>query len=253
MTDLSEFMDGALYDAEYGAGLAGMVAGALRLASDTAGPVLDLACGTGEVALALARAGHEVTGVDLSVPMLTHARTKAGAEGVTWLQADIRTFRTAERFRLILLTGNAVQAMLTDTDQEAVFANIRAHLAPGGIFAFDTRDPAAACPEDEPWEDWNTFAGPGGAAVRVAGEGRWNPATSVMTWRTRRTWPDGRARETRIACRFTPLPDLRARLEEQGLTVRDVWADWAGTPHVPGHHPGAVLRCGATTPGETGR
>lgn len=252
MTDLSEFMDGALYDAEYGEGVGVVVSGVLPLASATVGPVLDLACGTGDVALALARAGRRVTAVDLSGPMLAHARTKAGAGAVTWVQADIRTFQSAQRFGLILLTGNAVQAMLTDAEQEALFANVRAHLAPGGTFAFDTRDPEGTPPADEPWEEWSTFPDPAGVTVRVAGEGRWDPATSVMTWRTRRTWPDGQARGTRIDCRFTPLSGLCARLERQGLTVQDVWADWAGAPHVPGHSPGAVLRCGASPAGGTG-
>jgi len=178
MTDLSEFMDGALYDAEHGKGLSQVAAGALRLASGTVGPVLDLACGTGGVALALARAGRKVTGVDLSGPMLDHARTKAGAGAVTWVQADIRTFQATQRFGLILLTGNAVQAMLTDSDQEALFASVRAHLTPGGLFAFDTCDPGKL--------GWRTNPGRNGAASAIPPE-RW----SVSRDREAGTQPPG--------------------------------------------------------------
>jgi 2-polyprenyl-3-methyl-5-hydroxy-6-metoxy-1,4-benzoquinol methylase len=67
------------YDAFYvgGAPIGGDVAFYERLARDTGGGVLELACGTGRIALALAEAGLEITGVDISEGMLSVARQKA--------------------------------------------------------------------------------------------------------------------------------------------------------------------------------
>src|SRR5947208_17095610 len=53
---------------------------------------LDLACGTGTVALALARRGWELTGLDCSPAMLARAAAKPGAAGIAWLQGDMRDF-----------------------------------------------------------------------------------------------------------------------------------------------------------------
>jgi 2-polyprenyl-3-methyl-5-hydroxy-6-metoxy-1,4-benzoquinol methylase len=82
---MNRFYEGAdslfvrAYDAFYvgGAPIPGDVAFYERLAQETGGPVLELACGTGRIALALAEKGLDVTGVDISDGMLTVARHKA--------------------------------------------------------------------------------------------------------------------------------------------------------------------------------
>ncbi|MGA7267411.1 MAG: class I SAM-dependent methyltransferase [Aestuariivirga sp.] len=113
----------------------------LSLASGKAS-VLDLGCGTGLLAAALGE-GREVFGVDPAAAMLDVARRRAGGQRVTWVEADARTVRLGRRFDLIVMTGHAFQVLLTDDDQRAVCETIAAHLVPGGIFIFDSRNPDA--------------------------------------------------------------------------------------------------------------
>ncbi len=111
----------------------------MQLAED-AGSVLDLGCGTGELAAAISN-GRDVTGIDPANAMLEIARKRCGGDGVTWIEADARTLRLDDRFDLVLLTGHAFQVFLTREDQQAALATIALHLSPGGCVVFDTRNP----------------------------------------------------------------------------------------------------------------
>src|SRR5207248_193839 len=83
-----------------------------------AATVLDLACGTGRVALSLAPAGHTVTGADASPAMLAQARAKAEAGGVSvrWVEADLRALpgpAALGHFRLALCALNSFACLIT--------------------------------------------------------------------------------------------------------------------------------------------
>jgi len=95
--------------------------------------VLDLACGTGSQVLWLARRGFHVVGCDISKSMLRIARRKAPA--VDWRRGDMRTARVG-RFDAVLTISNAV-GHLTKSDFERAMRNVRANLAPGGLYIFD--------------------------------------------------------------------------------------------------------------------
>lgn len=95
--------------------------------------VLELACGTGRVAIRLAEAGVHVTGLDHSPAMLDVARFKSsGMANLDWVQADMRNFRLDRRFGLALIPGHAFQNIHTAADQLDSLACIRRHLTPGG-------------------------------------------------------------------------------------------------------------------------
>jgi SAM-dependent methyltransferase len=113
-----------------------------------AGSVLDLGCGTGQLAVRLAE-GRTVVGVDPAEAMLEIARRRPGGRRVVWVRSDARNLRLGRRFDLVLLTGHAFQVFLTDRAQEAVFSTIAEHLDPAGRFVFDTRNPAAKA-----WREW---------------------------------------------------------------------------------------------------
>ena len=104
--------------AEYG----GTVAGAPH--------VLDAGCGTGRIAIELARRGCQTFGVDLDEVMLAQARQKAPE--LPWLKADLTTVTLNERFDLILMAGN-VMIYLTPGSEADVLANMASHLKPGGL------------------------------------------------------------------------------------------------------------------------
>lgn len=95
--------------------------------------VLEVACGTGRVALRLAQDGVAIVGLDLSPAMLAVARQKsAGLTQVRWVQADMRAFDLGQSFGLVLIPGHAFQNLVTTADQVACLTSIKRHLAPGG-------------------------------------------------------------------------------------------------------------------------
>ena len=90
------------------------------------GPLLDLACGTGRMAIQMAALGYEVVGVDLVPEMIALARQKAVAAGVAvqWVVADARAFRLDRQFPFIFMLENVFQFLLTRPDQEAMLARV---------------------------------------------------------------------------------------------------------------------------------
>ena len=111
-----------------------------RKMAATVASVLDLGCGTGELAVSLAE-GRDICGIDPAAAMLEIARSRAGSEKVDFTLADARWVRLPRKFDLVVLTGHSFQVFLTDADQMAVLATIAAHLHPGGRFVFDSRNP----------------------------------------------------------------------------------------------------------------
>jgi ubiquinone/menaquinone biosynthesis C-methylase UbiE len=97
------------------------------------GTVLEIACGTGRVAIRLARDGANVVGLDLSFKMIDVARQKSSKlENVHWLVGDMRSFQLEETFGLVIIPGHAFQNLNTPQDQVACLECIRRHLNPGG-------------------------------------------------------------------------------------------------------------------------
>ena len=94
-----------------------------------AGRVLDAGCGTGRVAVELARRGYEVAGVDIDSEMISGARAKAPE--LAWHQLDLVVFDLGEVFDAVVMAGNVVLFTAPGTET-AVVARCAAHLAPGG-------------------------------------------------------------------------------------------------------------------------
>lgn len=95
--------------------------------------VLDIACGTGRVAIRLAQSGADVVGLDLSPAMLSVARKKsAGTDNPRWVQEDMRSFDLGDTFGLAIIPAHSFQNILTPDDQVATLQSIRRHLVPGG-------------------------------------------------------------------------------------------------------------------------
>ncbi len=116
------------------------------LARETGGPILELGCGTGRVLLPIAREGVACTGLDGSTAMLDVLRQKLRTEtpppSLRLLCAPMEDFDLGgERFALIFSAFRAFQHLATVDHQLRCLANVRRHLAPGGIFAMDVFAP----------------------------------------------------------------------------------------------------------------
>ena len=219
------------------------------LARETGGPVLEIACGTGRVAIPIARQGFAVTGLDVVPGMLERARGKAAGLPIRWIEGDARAFDLGgERFRLIFLTGNAFQAFLTNADQEALLGRVRAHLHDEGFFAFETRNPRWRTREERDEDpdglfvDLETraeeearpsFTDAEGREVRESRTRTYDHVAQVMHWTSYRRWHEGaqeRTKITRIALRYTFPQELAALLHYNGFSVVQRYGDWDGEP-----------------------
>ena len=196
--------------------------------------ILDLGCGTGLLAAALGE-GREVFGVDPAAAMLAVARRRAGGQRVTWVEADARTVRLGRRFNLIVMTGHAFQVLLTDDDQRAACETIAAHLAPGGTFIFDSRNPAV-----EEWREWTpeasrrTFDHPGLGHITAWNDVAYDPATEVVTYDTAYQSETGQEWRATSRIRFASRETIVARIAEAGLRVDRWLGDWKGKPFAVG-------------------
>jgi SAM-dependent methyltransferase len=117
----------------------------LGFAGRCGSPLLELACGTGRVLLPLARAGYEITGLDVSPAMLEVARAKVEAERlsarVRLVQNDMRDFSLGRRYNLAYVPLNSFMHLVTLEDHLATLSCIRRHLAPDGLLVIDMFNP----------------------------------------------------------------------------------------------------------------
>lgn len=222
--------------------------------------MLEIACGTGRVAIPIARQGFAVTGLDIVPGMLELARSKAAGLPTRWVEGDARTFDLGERFRLVFLTGNAFQGFVTNADQEALLRRVRAHLHDGGLFAFETRNPRWGTREsrDEDHdglfvdletraeeETWPSYVNARGCEVRVSRTRTYDHVAQVLHWTTYRRWHEGaeeHTRTTRIALRYTFPQELAALLHHNGLSIVRQYGDWNGGP-LTATSPSIVVVC----------
>ena len=107
----------------------------VELAGD--GRALELAIGTGRVAVPLAERGVPVSGIELSRPMLDRLRTKAGEDKIPVVVGDMATARAPGEYSLVYLVFNTISNLLTQAEQVACFRNAARHLRPGGRFVIE--------------------------------------------------------------------------------------------------------------------
>lgn len=196
---------------------------------DLAGPapqkILDLGCGTGLLCDAYAAKGHQVTGADPASTMLSVARQKPNGDKITWVACRAQDFASAERYELIIMTGHAFQVLLEDDDILATFEAVRRHLAPGGRFVFESRNPVL---------DWVKLWH-GRQRILAVDTGEVNQTCTVL-WREGDRlsfeWAFAFEDETlvsRSVLRFLARRDIEVLLGKAGLAVARLLGDWDQT------------------------
>jgi len=101
------------------------------------GPALELAIGTGRVAVPLAARGVPVTGIELSRPMVEQLRTKVDAATIPVVLGDMAAATAPGSYSLVYLVYNTISNLLTQAEQVACFRNAARHLRPGGRFVVE--------------------------------------------------------------------------------------------------------------------
>lgn len=148
-------------------------------------PVLELGCGTGRITLALAEAGHRVTGLDISERMLERCNQKRAAlptearERMHLVQGDMTKFDLGEKFRLVIIPFRPMQHLLEVEQQISCLESVRRHLWPEGrrsgerrgrliLDVFQTDAERMHDPEYQKEGPVAEYAMPDGRRVRIA-------------------------------------------------------------------------------------
>jgi SAM-dependent methyltransferase len=140
---LEVYADADFYDQEF-EGRVHEIPFYLARARACAGPVLEVACGTGRLTIPLAQAGIPIAGLDVSPAMIDRAREKSAALrlDIDWRLQDARRMDLGRRFAMIFMATNALQH-LEDLDSLLSFLErARGHLEPKGTLIFDVFNPS---------------------------------------------------------------------------------------------------------------
>ena len=211
------------YDAE-NADLVEDLAAYSLLAERFGGPVLDVGCGTGRVALHLAGQGFTVTGIESSPAMLDRARTKSGIERVTLVEGSAADAQAGDEFGLSILAFSTFQHFHTQDEQMSLLENIARHLRPGGGIALDLSNPVHFFRTDDvpALVHERTFPDPvSGQPVMQQSIVRADRAAQILhiTWVYDRVEASGSI--TRTVCemplRCYTAPEIRLLLERAGF------------------------------------
>ncbi len=185
-----------LYDAQY-AEFSEDIPMWLALARRHGSPMIELGCGTGRVLISLARAGHEIHGLDANPAMLARAASRLDrniANRVSLHDGDLRSFSIPKRFRLALAPLN-VLAELNDAHFAQSLTTIKQHFGSGGVLAMDLPNPVQSMldPTDED-EPLDCFVDPeSGNPIQVSAQQRMLPDSEAVAvlWNYDELLPDG--------------------------------------------------------------
>jgi SAM-dependent methyltransferase len=185
------------------------------------GTVLELAIGTGRVALPLAARGLPVHGIDASPEMIAKLRQKPGGEAIPVSIGNFADVAVEGAFDLVFLVFNTLFNLTTQSEQVQCFQNVAKHLTPHGVFVIEAFVPDVA-----------RFTGDQRVRVVhiaidsvVLEASMHDPVTQTVRYQYLTTTRDG--------TRLSPLPmryawpseiDLMARLA--GLELRERWSGW---------------------------
>jgi SAM-dependent methyltransferase len=189
------------------------------------GPVLELAIGTGRIALPLAERGLEVHGVDASEAMVARLRAKPGGDRIPVTMGDFADVPVEGRFAVVFVAFNTFFALQSQEEQVRCFENVAAHLADDGVFALEAFVPDVA----------RFDRGQRVGAIKVELDevqfelSRYDPVDQRVTSQHVFLGPRG-TELTPVVIRFAwPAElDLMARLA--GLRLRERWGGWDGRP-----------------------
>jgi ubiquinone/menaquinone biosynthesis C-methylase UbiE len=210
-----------------------------RVAAGVRGQVLELGCGTGRIALPLARGGAKLVGIDRSAPMLARAAARRAAwtargrrrGRLSLVRGDIRHLPFADaRFASVIAAYGILQSLLSERDLKAALASAHRVLRPGGVFGIDL---VPDIPQWREYDDQVQMRGrtKGGAHLTLIESVRQHPKRRMTTFEQRylvRRGRDVREHRFRLTFRTVTVPAMRRLLEQAGFRVRAALGDYRG-------------------------
>ena len=181
------------------------------------GGALELAIGTGRIALPLAERGVRVEGIDLSQDMVAQLRAKPGGSELPVAIGDMTTTRVDGSFSVVYLVFNTIMNLTSQDAQAACFQNAAAHLAPGGRFVVELGVPGA--------EGLTVFH----LGDTHAGIDEYDPATQRLVSH-HFSLVDGAWERLSIPFRAVSPAELDLMARIAGMRLRDRFADWNREP-----------------------
>jgi SAM-dependent methyltransferase len=216
------------------------------LAEQTGGPIIELGCGSGRVAIPLAEAGFTVVGIDRSTGMLARARARADAAGpevagrLRLVEGDMTATRAGDGFGLAFAAFRVFMSILEPDEQMRTLRLLHDQLRPDGLVAIDVFDPRFDLigPDGGPMRpDIGTFVNPDtGRPVRVSTLDRLNdPVRQRFTehWEFAELDELGHAIRTEVEAltlRWTFRHEMRHLLVRAGFEPVAEYSDYAGSP-----------------------
>ncbi len=179
------------------------------------GGALELAIGTGRIAVPLAERGVRVAGIDLSPDMVAELRKKTDEIPVEI--GDMSTTRVEGAFSLVYIVFNSINNVTSQDGQVAVFANAAAHLEPGGCFVVEVGVPNTQ--RLEVFDLSDTHVG-----------------VDELDFDTQRlvshhfSLVDGEWRRASVPFRSVSPAELDLMARLAGMKLRERWADWERSP-----------------------
>jgi SAM-dependent methyltransferase len=207
------------------------------LARRCGGRALELGCGTGRIALPVARIGGAVVGIDRSGPMLARANRRASRSRprgrVRFVRGDIRAlpFGPDRPFHLVMAPYGILQSLLRDADLDATLTSVARVTAPGGTFAADL------VPDLPRWSEYRGRVslrgrrGRAGPHVTLIESVRQDRRRGLTIFDQQFVERSGRRRETRrfsLTFRTLSVPAMARRIERAGFGIDAVLGDYAG-------------------------
>ena len=181
------------------------------------GAALELAIGTGRIALPLARRGLPVSGIELSPDMVAQLRKKPGGPEMQIVLGDMSTARVDGSFTLVYLIRNTILNLTTQAAQVACFSNAAAHLERGGRFVVES-----GVPNTRPLEVFDL-------SDTHVGVDEYDADTQRLVSH-HFTLRDGHWGRLSVPFRAVSPGELDLMAQMAGLRLRERWSGWNGEP-----------------------
>lgn len=190
------------------------------------GPVLELAIGTGRIALPLAQRGVRVDGIDLSEAMVARLRLKPGGDELSVVIGDFADVPIEGEYRLIYVVYNTFHNLLTQDDQVRCFENVAKHLSPDGCFLIEAGLPSEYFGKGNTEYVKIDALEKNVVALDVA---QYDLATQILT-ENHLSISEGGLRFAPIVTRFCWPSELDLMARIAGLQLRERWSGWKREP-----------------------